>query len=175
MNARKLLAIAATTALMLTAAPGGAQGWVSAEGGAGYSATAPGGAQGWVSAEGGAGYPAFAPDGAQIAQLHDDTYVETVQDSVAKAEEAYAAGRFGEAYQFFYWAAIRDHARAQETVGVMLLLGSDVYGPQVSADRGEAAFWLRQAAARGRPAAGYLAAALDRAKTARGETVTRLN
>ena len=175
MNARKLLAIAATTALMLVSAPGGAQGWVSAEGATGYLAAAPGRTQAWVSAEGDTGYAASAPDWAQVALLNDDTYVEIVEDSVAKAESAYAAGRFREAYQFFYWAAIRDHARAQEVVGVMLLLGSDIYGPQVSADRGEAVFWLQQAAARGRPTAAYLAAALDRAKTARSEYANRLN
>lgn len=135
MNARQLLAIAATTTLMLAAAPGSAQ----------------------------------------AAPLNDDTYVETVEDSIAKAEAAYAAGRFGEAYQFFYWAAIRDHARAQEMVGVMLLLGRDTYGPQVNADRGEAAFWLQQAASRGRDTAAHLAAALGRAQSARGEAATRMN
>lgn len=135
MNARQLLAIAATATLMLAAAPGGAL----------------------------------------AAPLNDDTYVETVDDSIARAEGAYAAGQFGEAYQFFYWAAIRNHARAQEMVGVMLLLGSDTYGPQVAANRGEAAFWLQQAASRGRDTAAHLAAALGRAQSARNESATRLN
>lgn len=107
------------------------------------------------------------------APLADDTFVETVGDSVVRAEAAYAVGRFDEAYQYFYWAAIRDHAFAQEMVGMMLLLGRDTFGPGVAADREGAAFWLAQAASRGRATAAHLAAALERPVSAGVATTAR--
>ena len=99
---------------------------------------------------------------AQTAALADDTFVETVGDSLLRAEAAYAAGQFRDAYGFYYWAAIRDDARAQEMVGLMLLPGTGLYGEAVAANREEALFWLRQAASRGRDTAARLAQALER-------------
>jgi TPR repeat protein len=114
--------------------------------------------------------PAHA--GAQTAALADDTFVETVSDSLLRAEAAYAAGRFGDAFGFYYWAAIRDNARAQEMVGLMLLPGTGLYGAAVTADRDDALFWLRQAASRGRDTAAHLAQALARQATASMTTRT---
>lgn len=114
--------------------------------------------------------PALAS--AQTAALADDTFVETVGDSLARAEEAYAAGRFSDAYGFYYWAAIRNDARAQEMVGLMLLPGTGLYGAAVAANRGDALFWLRQAASRGRDTAARLAQALERPATASAATRT---
>ncbi len=96
----------------------------------------------------------------QTRPLNDDTYIETVEDCMAKAESAYAAGRFSEAYGFYYWAALRDHPLAQEMVGIMLLLGHETFGAQIAANRNEAAFWLKQAAANGRGTSRKLSAAL---------------
>jgi len=81
----------------------------------------------------------------------DDTYVAPVEDAVELAQKQYARGRYGEAFGNFFWAAIRDDARAQEVVGLMYLLGQKVYGQAVRADRTEAQFWLAEAARRGRP------------------------
>lgn len=114
--------------------------------------------------------PAHA--GAQTATQADDTFIETVSDSFARAEEAYAAGRFREAYGFYFWAAIRDNARAQEMVGLMLLPGTGLYGDAAPADRDDALFWLRQAASRGRDTAARLAKALARPATANATSRT---
>lgn len=81
----------------------------------------------------------------------DDTYVAPVEDALELAQKQYAGGRYGEAFGNFFWAAIRDDARAQEIVGLMYLLGHKVYGQAVRADRAEAQFWLAEAARRGRP------------------------
>ena len=100
----------------------------------------------------------FAPLAhAQAQAIADDTFVETVGDSIARADAAYAQGKFAEAYQYYYWAAIRDHARAQEIVGLMRLYGPELFGPEIARDRVEAAFWLREAARRGREVAAFLA------------------
>jgi TPR repeat protein len=107
-----------------------------------------------------------AQAGAQAAALADDTFIESVGDSLLRAEAAYAAGRFRDAYGFYYWAAIRDNARAQEMVGLMLLPGTGLYGEAVPANREEALFWLREAASRGRDAAAHLAQALARSTAA---------
>jgi hypothetical protein len=80
----------------------------------------------------------------------DDTYVAPVEDAFSAAQRQYGEGRFVEAFGNFYWAAIRDHGQAQEMVGLMQLLGPQVYGPGVRADREEARFWLAEAGKRGR-------------------------
>ncbi len=85
--------------------------------------------------------------------LADDTYVAPVEDAFEMAQSQYAKGRYGEAFGNFFWAAIRDHARAQEIVGLMYLLGPRVYGPTVRSDRSEAQFWLTEARKRGRQTA----------------------
>lgn len=83
----------------------------------------------------------------------DDTYVAPVEDALDMAQKQYARGRYGEAFGNFYWAAIREDARAQEIVGLMYLLGQKVYGPAVRADHMQAQFWLAEAASQGRRSA----------------------
>lgn len=83
----------------------------------------------------------------------DDTYVAPVEDALELAQKQYARGRYGDAFGNFFWAAIRDDARAQEIVGLMYLLGQKVYGQAVRADRAQAQFWLAEAASLGRPSA----------------------
>lgn len=80
----------------------------------------------------------------------DDTYVAPIEEAWETAQAQYAQGRYGDAFGNFFWAAIRDHAQAQEIVGMMYLLGPAVYGPAIRADRAEAAFWLGEAARHGR-------------------------
>jgi hypothetical protein len=91
----------------------------------------------------------------------DDTYVAPVEDAFAAGQSQYGEGRFVEAFGNFYWAAIRDHGQAQEMVGLMQLLGPQVYGPGVRADRKEARFWLAEAGKRGRDVARDAQCALD--------------
>ena len=93
----------------------------------------------------------------------DDTYIAPVEDAFDIAQKQYAAGRFGDAFGNFYWAAIRDHARAQEIVGIMYLLGPAVYGKAVRADREEAKFWLAEAGKRGRDVARHAQCAQEQA------------
>jgi TPR repeat protein len=93
----------------------------------------------------------------------DDTYIAPVEDAVTLAQRQYAEGRFGEAFGNFYWAAIRDHAQAQEIVGIMYLLGPAVFGPAVRADRDESRFWLSEAAKRGRDVARNSRCAVEQA------------
>ena len=95
--------------------------------------------------------------------LADDTYVAPVEDAFELGLSQYAAGRYGEAFGNLFWAAIRDHARAQEIVGLMYLLGPRVYGPSVRSDRTEAQFWLTEAGKRGRAATRSMECALAQA------------
>ena len=44
----------------------------------------------------------------------DDTHVASVEDAWSAALVQYADGRYTEAFGNFFWAAIRDHAQAQE-------------------------------------------------------------
>ena len=55
----------------------------------------------------------------------DDTYFPPVENAWRDAQVQYAAGRYGEAFGNFYLAAIRNHAQAQEIVGMMYLLGPE--------------------------------------------------
>lgn len=82
--------------------------------------------------------------------MRDDTYVASVEEAWRNGQTHFAAGRFREAFNDYFWAAIRDHPEAQERVGIMYLLGPDMFGHAVSRNRDEAAFWLKQAADRGR-------------------------
>ncbi len=86
----------------------------------------------------------------------DDTRVATVEEAWDVAHSQYDQGRFAEAFGNFFWAAIRDHAQAQEIVGLMYLLGPEIYGPGVRRDPQEAAFWLAEAGRRGREVARYV-------------------
>lgn len=81
----------------------------------------------------------------------DDTYVAPVEEALELAHRQYASGRYGDAFGNFFWAAIREDARAQEIVGLMYLLGQKVYGKAVRANREQAHFWLAEAASQGRP------------------------
>lgn len=90
---------------------------------------------------------------ATLVTLHahaDDTYVAPVEDALELAQKQYAKGQFRDAFGNFYWAAIRDDARAQEIVGLMYMLGPKVYGPGMRGNRAEADFWLGEARKRGR-------------------------
>lgn len=94
-----------------------------------------------------------------VAEAHahaDDTRVATVEEALGMAHAQYAEGRYAEAFGNFFWAAIRDHAQAQEIVGMMYLLGPETYGPGVRREPGEAAFWLAEAGRRGREVARYM-------------------
>jgi hypothetical protein len=86
----------------------------------------------------------------------DDTHVASVEDAWQMAQSQYAEGRFADAFGNFYWAAIRDHAQAQEIVGMMLLLGPATYGPEVRREPREAEFWLVEAGRRGREVARHV-------------------
>ena len=93
----------------------------------------------------------------------DDTYIAPVEEALELAHKQYARGRYGDAFGNFYWAAIRENARAQEVVGLMYLLGQKVYGQAVRADRAQAQFWLTEAASLGRPSARSTQCALAQA------------
>jgi TPR repeat protein len=86
----------------------------------------------------------------------DDTRIASVDEAWQVAQSQYADGRFADAFGNFYWAAIRDHAQAQEIVGMMLLLGPASYGPDVRRDPREAEFWLAEAGSRGREVARHV-------------------
>jgi TPR repeat protein len=93
----------------------------------------------------------------------DDTYVAPVEEALEQAQRQYARGRYGEAFGNFFWAAMREDARAQEIVGLMYLLGQKVYGQAVRADGAQARFWLAEAASLGRPSARTTQCALAQA------------
>ena len=90
----------------------------------------------------------------------DDTSVGTVEEDWDAGQEAYRAGDFARAWPHLFAAAIRDHAQAQEMLGMMRLYGQDLYGSSVAADRDEAVFWLGEAARQGREPALHMHCAL---------------
>lgn len=90
----------------------------------------------------------------------DDTSVGTVEEDWDAGQEAYRAGDFARAWQHLFAAAIRDHAQAQEMLGMMRLYGPALYGPPIAADRDEAVFWLGEAARQGREPALHMHCAL---------------
>ncbi len=98
----------------------------------------------------------------------DDTYVAPVHEAWREALVQYSEGRHAEAFANFFWAAIRDHAQAQEIVGMMYLLGPEFYGPGVRRDPQEAAFWLSEAGGRGRETARYMRCLMDPAGAREG-------
>ena len=93
----------------------------------------------------------------------DETYIAPVEDAWRDAQVQYAEGRYKDAFGNFYWAAIRDHAQAQEIVGMMYLLGPETYGPGIRRDPGEAEFWLKAAGQGGREVADYVRCTMRRA------------
>jgi TPR repeat protein len=103
------------------------------------------------SASASAQQAAPANEAAPVA-MADDTYVGTVQEAWENGRIAYAEERYWEAYGYLFSAAMRDHAEAQEMVGMMKLHGQEMFGSQITRDRDEAIFWLSEAARRGRTA-----------------------
>ncbi|MBL8380237.1 MAG: hypothetical protein JNM79_20375 [Burkholderiales bacterium] len=91
----------------------------------------------------------------------DETWLPPIEESVLRAEQHYAHGAYSNAYADFFAAAIRGHARSQEIIGMMLLLGPEVYGPAIQRDRERALLWLGEAAGRGREVAGRVARAIE--------------
>lgn len=102
----------------------------------------------------------------------DDTYVASVEESLANAQKHYARGNFRAAFNDFYWAAIRDHPQAQQMVGLMYLLGPEAFGIDVQRDRGEAAFWMNEAQSRGVDVNEHLRCAITRKVSERNVSVT---
>jgi TPR repeat protein len=92
----------------------------------------------------------------------DDTYVSSVEEAWANAVHDYARRDYRAAFGNFFWAAIRDHAQAQEMVGLMYLLGPQAFGTGVRMNRGEAAFWFDQARTHGSDVARHLHCVLAR-------------
>jgi hypothetical protein len=92
----------------------------------------------------------------------DDTYVASVEESLANARKHYARGDFRAAFNNFYWAAIRDQPQAQQMVGLMYLLGPEAFGTNVKRDRDEAAFWMNQAQEHGIDVNEHLRCAITR-------------
>lgn len=94
----------------------------------------------------------------------DVTRVETIPEIMAAARQQYALGKYSEAYGNFYWAAIQDHAPAQEMLGLMLLYGEELYGPSVKRDFNSAEKWFNEATSQGSPVARFMGDALVRRK-----------
>jgi hypothetical protein len=92
----------------------------------------------------------------------DDTYVASVEESLANARKHYARGNFRAAFNDFYWAAIRDQPQAQQMVGLMYLLGPEAFGTDVKRDRDEATFWMTQAQSHGIDVNEHLRCAITR-------------
>ena len=75
---------------------------------------------------------------------------------MSTAHNQYALGKYREAYGNFFWAAIQNHAPAQELLGFMLLYGEDLYGPHVKRDVKEAGKWFKEAASQGLSVAAFM-------------------
>lgn len=107
----------------------------------------------------------------------DEARVESIKEAMISAHQQYALGKYWEAYGNFFWAAIQDHAPAQELLGFMLLYGEDLYGPQVKQDAKEAGKWFKAAASQGLPVAAFMSAPLERRNVvlpaAKRDTATR--
>ena len=94
----------------------------------------------------------------------DVTRVESIPEVMAAARQEYALGKYREAYGNFYWAAIQDHAPAQEMLGLMLLYGEELYGASIRRDVNSAEKWFNDAASHGLPVARFMGDALARRK-----------
>ena len=82
--------------------------------------------------------------------------------SLADAQQAYHQGQFRRSLALFERLAAARDAEAAECAGFMLLAGETMYGLQVRRDTERARRYLLQAAASGRPAAGFLLNMLER-------------
>jgi len=69
--------------------------------------------------------------------------------SAADAELAYESGRFADALALFEERGLEGDVRAQELVGMMHLLGPNLFGKGVAADPARSATWFRAAALNG--------------------------
>ena len=101
-----------------------------------------------------------SPVEAQQTYAVDDTHVGTVAESWEAGMTQYARGNYWQAYGHLFAAAMRDHAEAQEVIGLMRLYGPELYGQEIARDRDEATFWLGEAARQGREAALHVHCAL---------------
>lgn len=100
----------------------------------------------------------------------DDARVESIPEAMISAHKQYALGKYREAYGNFFWAAIQNHAPAQERLGFMLLYGEDLYGPQVKRDVEEAKKWFKAAASQGLPVAAFMSDPVERRKVSQPVT-----
>ncbi|MFN0160583.1 MAG: hypothetical protein ACKVQQ_05085 [Burkholderiales bacterium] len=98
----------------------------------------------------------------------DDTWLPPVSESVARADDLYGGGAYAQAYAEYFAAAIRGHARAQEVIGMMLLLGPEMYGPDIERNRESALRWLEEAARAGRDVSWHVALAIKQRDAAAG-------
>lgn len=73
----------------------------------------------------------------------------TASASTDEAEIAYHEGRYANALALLEERGLEGDADAQRMVGMMHLMGSRLYGEQVTADPERAARWLRAAALNG--------------------------
>ena len=76
------------------------------------------------------------------------------------AETAYDAGRYAEALALYEERGLEGDIEAQGMAGMMHLMGSSVYGSQVTSDPERAARWLRAAALNGSIQAQFILAQL---------------
>ena len=82
--------------------------------------------------------------------------------SLTDAQQAYHQGQYRRSLALFERLAASRDAEAAECAGFMLLAGEAMYGQQVRRDAERARRYLLQAAASGRPAAGFLLNMLER-------------
>lgn len=80
-------------------------------------------------------------------------------DNMQDAMRFYESGHYVHAVDRFRAAAMAGNAQAQEILGFMYALGSDVY-PGVPRDVKAASHWLDLAARKGRPVSRYVACAM---------------
>ena len=100
----------------------------------------------------------------------DDARIESIPEAMSTAHNQYALGKYREAYGNFFWAAIQNHAPAQERLGFMLLYGEYLYGPQVKRDVEEAEKWFKAAASQGLPVAAFMSDPVERRKVSQPVT-----
>lgn len=101
----------------------------------------------------------------------EDAALTPVALTVARADELYGRGAYSQAFAEYLVAAKRGHARSQEVIGMMLLLGPEMYGPAIERNRDSALRWLEEAARAGREVSGQIAQAIKRRDAAGGIAV----
>lgn len=85
-------------------------------------------------------------------------------DTMEDAMQFYESGHYVHAVDRFRAAALAGNTQAQEILGFMYALGSDVY-PGVPRDAKSAAHWFDIAARNGRPVSRYMACAMHSGAT----------